>query len=201
MKVMLVNPVNREAIAYQLIGMRAPYLGIFQLVRMTPEEFDLKVVDEVIEDYDYENDPFSPDLVAIFGCFTADVIRAYEVADIYRKRGIPVVMGGVHVSFMPEEASQHADSVVVGEGEEIWGTVLADAKKGKLQPVYKAEPPDLSKVEYKRRNPLLDIPSVDTSVVAKLLQDKPNSSDGDAVGGIGRWLRTPILGKAIASGV
>lgn len=94
MKVMLINPVERRTVFFKLLPMRMPYLGIFQLARLTPEDIDLKLVDELIEDYDYENDPFSPDLVGISASFTSNALRAYQVADIYRKRKIPVVIGG-----------------------------------------------------------------------------------------------------------
>lgn len=179
MKVMLVNPVIRNTNFYRIFPMRMPCLGILQLARLTPEEFELKIVDEVIEDYDYENDPFSPNLVGISTVFTSNAARAYEIADLYRKRGIPVVMGGVHATFMPEEAKQHADSVCLGEADEIWETILKDAKAGKLQPFYKAETlPDLTKIEYKRPNPLLHTPSVDPSVVWDTMTLGQNGNSG-----------------------
>lgn len=68
---------------------------------------------------------------------------------------------------MPEEAKQHADSVVLGEADEIWETVLRDAKQGRIQPFYRVEhPPDLTTLQYKRPNPLLDIPSVNQEAIA-----------------------------------
>ena len=179
MKVLLVNPVLRDTAFYRIFPMRMPCLGIMQLARLTPEEFELKLVDEVIGDYDYENDPFSPDLVGISMVFTSNAARAYEVADLYRKRGIPVVMGGVHATFMPEEAKQHADSVCLGEADEIWATILHAAKAGKLQPFYKAETlPDLAKIEYKRPNPLLHAPSVDPGVVWDAMTLGQNGNSG-----------------------
>ena len=99
---MLIDPVERDTAFFRLFPMRMPCLGILQLARLTPDDMELKIVDEVIEDY--ENDPFSPDLVGISMVFTANALRAYKVADIYRTRGVPVVLGGVHATFMPEEA-------------------------------------------------------------------------------------------------
>ena len=159
MKVMLVNPVERNTIFFKLLPMRMPYLGIFQLARLTPDEFEVKLVDELVENYDYENDPFAPDLVGISASFTANALRAYEVADIYKKRGIPVVIGGVHATFMPEEAKQHADSVCLGEADEIWETILRDARHGDLKPFYRVEsPPRPSQINLQTTQPYPQYP-------------------------------------------
>lgn len=64
--------------------------------------------------------------------------RAYQIASEYRKRGVPVVMGGVHATLCPEDVAQYADAVVMGEAEEIWETVLADAERGVLKTFYRA---------------------------------------------------------------
>lgn len=63
--------------------------------------------------------------------------RAYELADSFRSRGIPVVLGGMHPSCCPEEALSHADAVVVGEAEGVWPDVVAAAQRGNLQGVYR----------------------------------------------------------------
>jgi len=70
---------------------------------------------------------------------TCYVKRGYEIADAFRARGVPVVMGGVHPSFMPQEALQHADAVVVGEAEAVMANVLADMEAGRLHGIYKAD--------------------------------------------------------------
>jgi radical SAM superfamily enzyme YgiQ (UPF0313 family) len=75
------------------------------------------------------------DLVGIT-TMTATAPRAYELAKIFRERGARVILGGIHPSVLPEEASQHADAVLVGEAEGIWGRVLEDAARGRLQPFY-----------------------------------------------------------------
>lgn len=80
----------------------------------------------------------SPDLVAMsVETFTAR--RAYAVADDYRQRGVPVVMGGYHPTFLPEEALQHADAVVIGDGEGAWERLLADFQGARLQPRYEGD--------------------------------------------------------------
>lgn len=76
-----------------------------------------------------------PDLVMI-AVWTCLAPSAYELADLYRERGVPVVLGGVHASLMPGEALRHADSVVTGEAEAVLGEVLDDAAANRLKPVY-----------------------------------------------------------------
>ena len=70
---------------------------------------------------------------------TSFVNRGYEIADAFRNRGVPVVMGGVHPSFMPREALQHCDAVVIGEAELVMARVLSDLKRGCLRGIYRAE--------------------------------------------------------------
>jgi len=79
------------------------------------------------------------DLVAI-SSFTAQIFEAYQVADFYRNKNIPVVMGGLHVTMLPEEAKEHCTSVVVGEGEPLWPEVLRDFESGGLKPYYIQSP-------------------------------------------------------------
>jgi radical SAM superfamily enzyme YgiQ (UPF0313 family) len=74
-------------------------------------------------------------MVGITGT-TVQIPRAYAVADEFRKRGVPVVIGGPHVSFLPREALGHADSVVRWEADEIWTRVLDDVRTNRLKKVY-----------------------------------------------------------------
>lgn len=77
------------------------------------------------------------DLIAIsIETFTAR--RSYQLADHYRKQGIPIVVGGYHPSFLPQEALQHADSVIIGDAEGSWEQLLNDLAKNNLQPIYYA---------------------------------------------------------------
>jgi radical SAM superfamily enzyme YgiQ (UPF0313 family) len=75
------------------------------------------------------------DLVA-FSTFTAMAYECYTLAARHRAAGIPVVLGGLHATLVPEEAKQHFDAVCVGEGEELWPRIIEDARQGKLQPFY-----------------------------------------------------------------
>ena len=89
---------------------------------LTPPHWEVRLVDEVREDIpaDYE-----PDLVAL-GSLSTAAPRAYEIAQHYRQRGIPVVMGGVHASLLPDEAERYVDVVFQGEAEGKWPLVIHD---------------------------------------------------------------------------
>jgi radical SAM superfamily enzyme YgiQ (UPF0313 family) len=95
----------------------------------------VRLINENLERIDFAD---TPDLVGIT-TMTATAARAYEIADRYRELGAKVVLGGIHASMVPAEASEHADSVVVGEAETLWPQVVADADAGRLEPVYRAE--------------------------------------------------------------
>jgi radical SAM superfamily enzyme YgiQ (UPF0313 family) len=69
---------------------------------------------------------------------TQQATRAYQISDIFRSKGVKVVMGGIHATLLPEEAKKHVDSVVIGEAEEIWTTVLEDFSKNEMRPFYRA---------------------------------------------------------------
>jgi radical SAM superfamily enzyme YgiQ (UPF0313 family) len=113
-----------------------PSLGLLTLAGMTPDHHDCVYL-EVEDLRGMETLPDRFDLVAI-SSFTAQIYEAYELAARYRALGIPVVLGGLHVSSLPEEAARHCDAVVVGEGESCWADVLRDAERGKLRPSYRA---------------------------------------------------------------
>jgi len=115
-------------------------LALPTLAACTPVEYDVQIVDEEIEDIDF-NEPV--DLVAITA-MTFKAGRAYEIAREYRARGVRVVMGGIHASVCPDEAAEHVDCVVIGEAENLWPDLLADASAGKLKKRYVAQEfPDL----------------------------------------------------------
>jgi radical SAM superfamily enzyme YgiQ (UPF0313 family) len=116
-----------------------PSLGLLTLAGLTPKNFEV----EYHEIADLKKLPGLPthfDLVAI-STFTAQLKEAYRVADYYRVNGVRVVLGGITASSLPEEAREHCDSVVIGEGEPLWPEVLRDAEKGCLKPFYSQSPP------------------------------------------------------------
>ena len=111
-----------------------PSLSLLTLAGMTPPDFDLSY-HEIDDLKKADALPIHFDLVAI-SALTAQIRAAYAIADRYRAAGARVVMGGLHVSSLPDEALQHADAVVVGEAEMSWGRLLADFRAGCLQRVY-----------------------------------------------------------------
>ena len=115
-----------------------PSLGLLTLAALTPDEFEVEYM-EVAELKAAERLPGDCDLVAI-STYSAQAFEAYELADRLRREGVPVVMGGLHVSACPDEAQQHCTSVVVGEGEPLWPQLLADFRSGRLQPRYLQAP-------------------------------------------------------------
>jgi radical SAM superfamily enzyme YgiQ (UPF0313 family) len=115
-----------------------PSLSLLTLAALTPPEIEL----EYREIEDLRSGPALPgdyDLVAL-ATFTAQVRDAYRVADHYRLRGVPVVMGGLHVRARPEEALQHCTTIAVGEGESLWPRIIADFQAGRLQRRYERPP-------------------------------------------------------------
>jgi len=110
------------------------YLGALTLRAMPDAE--LTLIDAHVAPFDV--DSIEADLVGI-SVMTATATWAYATADALRARGIPVVLGGIHATALPEEAAQHADAVVIGEAESVWPTVLADATAGRLEPFYHGE--------------------------------------------------------------
>jgi radical SAM superfamily enzyme YgiQ (UPF0313 family) len=115
-----------------------PSLSLLTLAGMTPKRFET----EYHEIADLKKLPELPDhfdLVALTS-LSAQIYDAYQVADHFRARGIPVVMGGLHVSSEPEEAKEHCASVVIGEGEPLWPEVLRDFENDRLKPFYRRTP-------------------------------------------------------------
>jgi radical SAM superfamily enzyme YgiQ (UPF0313 family) len=112
-----------------LVPLTLPYLAA-----LTPKDWEVTLIDEQLQDIDFDA---KPDLVAITS-WTVHSIRGYDVARKFRDQGIPVIMGGPHVWFHPEEASKHCDAIGIGEGEPIWSKMLEDAAAGQLQKVYQA---------------------------------------------------------------
>jgi radical SAM superfamily enzyme YgiQ (UPF0313 family) len=103
------------------------------LAGLTPPDVELTLFDERVEDIPEKHET---DLVAMtVETYTAK--RAYQIASNFRHRGIPVIMGGYHPSFLPDESLNYADSVVIGDAESIWGEIISDAGSGRLQRVYK----------------------------------------------------------------
>jgi len=152
MKIKIISPARQPkwgesfwdfGSLFKLVGFKAggAPLVLPTLAALTPSDVDVVLTDENVEPINFDE---NVDLVGITG-MTYLISRSYEIADEYRKRGVPVVMGGIHVSGLPEEAIQHSNSVVIGEAEEIWEHIIRDAQKGNLQKFYRAPRfPDLN---------------------------------------------------------
>lgn len=157
MKVTLIYPSSRKSNPNlqwwkQPRSHRYPGLGWLIVASLCNPATDITLVDDEVEDIPYEKET---DLVGI-SLFTANSYRAYEISKSFRCRGIPVILGGVHVVACPEEASEHADSIVVGEAEDTWPELLKDFNSGKLKRMYTStNTSDLSNMPLPRRD-LLD---------------------------------------------
>jgi radical SAM superfamily enzyme YgiQ (UPF0313 family) len=115
-----------------------PSLSLLTLAALTPKRFEVEYK-EIAEIKNGTPLPDDYDLVAI-SSYSAQIKEAYALAEQYRRKNIPVVMGGLHVTAMPDEARQHCDAVVVGEGEALWPQLLSDFERGQLQPYYIQSP-------------------------------------------------------------
>ena len=109
-----------------------PQLTMPLIAALTPAEHVVSHVDEIVEPVRFD---IPADLVGITAP-TPSILHAYRLAGEFRRRGVPVVIGGPHAPALPEEAVQHADAVVIGEAEDTWPRILEDARRGKLEPMY-----------------------------------------------------------------
>ncbi|MFY9259374.1 MAG: radical SAM protein [Gallionella sp.] len=137
MKITFIKPNigRREHSLYVDHGRMEPLmLGV--LAGLTPPDVEVTLFDDRMESIPYDE---HTDLVAItVETYTAR--RAYEIAAEYRQRGVPVIMGGMHPTLLPDETALYADSVFTGDAETMWATVVADAQKGQLKRRYHGEP-------------------------------------------------------------
>ena len=111
------------------------HLTLTTLAALTPQDIDVQITDENVEPIDFEEEV---DLVGLTG-MVMHASRAYQIAEKFRQRRIPVVMGGPHASSLPLEAKKHVDAVVIGEAENVWKGLIEDLKQGCLKPFYKAD--------------------------------------------------------------
>jgi radical SAM superfamily enzyme YgiQ (UPF0313 family) len=148
MKILLISPERKrkreEAFLFKLGFLNLPYIAA-----VTPKDVEVKIVDEAYEAIDFNE---RVDLVGVTAQ-TPVAPRAYQIASEFRRRGVPVVMGGVHASMLPEEAIQYVDSVVIGEGEISWPRVVEDFKRGELKPFYRpTEKVNIKNLPFPRRD-------------------------------------------------
>ena len=154
-KLLLIHPGTRSPFAGfgDTAAWGMPPLALAQVAALTPDTWAARVVDEYVEKIDPQEE--DADLVGI-STYSVNATRAYELAEAFRGKGVPVVMGGIHVSMVPEEALNYADAVVVGEAESVWRTVLSDLENGSLKRVYHGERLPLNGLPVPRRDLLSD---------------------------------------------
>src|SRR5437588_5152348 len=163
MKVKMILPALTEAISpyfrpikYSLF----PPLGLATLAGYLDESDQVTSQDEHVERLDLND---APDVVVI-QVYITSANRAYQLADLYRARGAYVALGGLHVTSLPDEAAQHADSIFLGPGEDTWPTFLCDFRAGRPLPRYES-----------RTRTLLGAPRIRRDLIKRNLYLVPNS--------------------------
>ena len=163
MKVKMILPALTEAISphwrpikYSLF----PPLGLATLAAFFSEDDEIVIQDEHVETLELDDEP---DLVAI-QVYITSAYRAYELADRYRQKGIYVVLGGLHVTALPDEAAAHADTIFLGPGEDTWPKFIADWRGGCPEKVYRS-----------RNRSLIGAPKIRRDLIKRHLYLVPNS--------------------------
>ncbi|RMH68834.1 MAG: radical SAM protein [Gemmatimonadetes bacterium] len=136
MKITLIKPnIGRMEHSLYVDEARMEPLQLGVLAALTPPDVEVVLYDDRMETIPYDE---PTDLVAItVETFTAR--RAYEISAEFRQRGVPVIMGGMHPTLIPEDAAPHADAILTGDAEFVWSHVVEDAQRGRLQPRYTAD--------------------------------------------------------------
>src|SRR5947209_267089 len=136
MRILLVSPTALDQAGRPVKQRRIhlPGLTLPMLAAVTPPDVELRLVHETAEDVPYDR-PW--DLVGLTG-MGSGVVRAWQIADRFRRLGRKVVIGGIAASLArPEWTLAHADALVVGEAEDLWPEVVRDARRGELRPLYR----------------------------------------------------------------
>jgi radical SAM superfamily enzyme YgiQ (UPF0313 family) len=136
MRILLIMPdahMHKLRIGSLVRSMREAPLTLTTLAAMVPADIEVKLVDGSVDPIPMDEPADLVGISVITGCARP----AYALAKHFRQRGIPVVLGGVHVTILPGEAIQHADSIVIGRGEHAWPQLIGDFRRGKLKRVYR----------------------------------------------------------------
>lgn len=145
MKILLINPKNVGRGLTSTRFMESTPLGLSVLASLTPEDYSVQIIDENYKDIPYEQEV---DIVGITSMLHVSG-RAFDIARKFRSRGVTVVMGGFFASLWPHKAEDHVDSIVIGEAENVWSTLLEDFRSGILKSRYQANAyADLSNVPF-----------------------------------------------------
>ena len=144
MQIELIAPASEDS-AY------LPRLALGILAAATPPDDEVIYTDDLVQPLDLEHDVKEVDLVGI-SVDSKTARRAYDIAEAYRRRGVTVVLGGVHPTAVPEEALEHADAVVLREAEPFWPQLIDDFKHRRLQRLYQGALPNLAGLTPPRRD-------------------------------------------------
>ena len=150
MKILLISPIAKGE--KRQVNLHIPQLSLAILAGLTPPHHEVEIIEEAWKKIDFNK---SYDLVGITA-MTATAPRAYDISFKFRENGIKTVIGGIHATTIPDEATRYADAVVVGEAENIWHTVLDDAEHNRLQKIYYGTRADLSEYPTPRRDLIND---------------------------------------------
>ncbi|MFK5856317.1 MAG: radical SAM protein [Bacteroidota bacterium] len=134
-KLLLINPLSTKRVG--LIRDKKsiyPPMSLAIIAALTPNNWEIELIDENFERFEYKK----ADLVGLTA-LTSQVTRAYEIATIYKNKGIPTVIGGIHVSMMNDEAMKFTNTIVVGEAESVWADVIVDFENNRLKHLYNGE--------------------------------------------------------------
>lgn len=147
-RLLLINPFSKyKRHDFHDVHALSPPLALGIIAAMTPAHWEVQILDENFEEFSFQ----PADLVGITA-MTASVNRAYELAGIFREKGIPVVIGGIHASMMPEEALQYVHTVVTGEAESVWDELISDMESGNLKARYDGKLLPLDNAPVPRRD-------------------------------------------------
>jgi len=150
MRVNLISPRSPVAsVTKRDKAIQFSRLSLMTVAALFPPDAEIKLINDSLDEIDFDE---KVDMVGIT-TITCTAPRAYEIADRFREKGIPVIMGGIHPSVLPEEASLHADAIVIGEAEGVMNELINDFKKGELKKFYKSsERPDLKNLPLPRKD-------------------------------------------------
>jgi radical SAM superfamily enzyme YgiQ (UPF0313 family) len=129
------------------LGAYLPHLGPPLMAALTPDKHEVRLVEEYLEDVDFESDA---DVVALSGQIM-QLQRCVDISKRFRAAGKKVVLGGYLPSMLPDRVEGIFDAIVVGEGDEVWPQLLDDIEQGKLKSRYRAsQPPDINNLPVPR---------------------------------------------------
>jgi len=146
-RIVLIQPYPENQMGVtKCVGLFPP-LGLLTIDALTPKDtWDVEIIDEFRNRFDSKKINMSNTALVGISFWTNQAPRAYEVAGVFRRNGIPVILGGPHPTVMPGEAIKYGDSVCVGEVESVWANILEDLSRNSLKPIYEGGSPPLETV-------------------------------------------------------